>query len=181
MQLTEYGFSGMTLMDGERVEFAINLTDSSGRLLSKNAEALLLTDRRVIHLKGAPKSYRAVMTAVHDVNSVEVTAVRRGFGAYVWAALAFILGLILFATIDSTFVRLLSSSIVALMGVYLIISEVTEPKKPSAVFRAGSAEIKWEFTADAHRDDLSELINRLYHIKSTANGRVSGHDHFAPR
>ena len=172
MQLTEYGFSGMTLMNGEHVESAINLAKPSGRLKPKNAETVVLTDKRVIHLKGVGKGYRMVIAGIHDVDSVEVTAVRHGYSVYAWAALAFCLGMILFVTIDSTIIRFLSSSLVVLMGMYLFVNEITEPKKPAVVFRAGSTEIKCEFGADKHRDDLSELVNRLYQIKSTANGRV---------
>ena len=181
MQLTEFGFPGMSLMSGERIEFAINLTNSSGRLSSRSAEALLLTDSRIIHLKGQRKNHRAVMTAVHDVDSVEITDLRRGFGAYIWATLAFILSLVLFATIDNTGVRLVSSAIVVLMGVYLIVSEITEPRKPAVVFRAGIAEIRWEFRSDEHTDDVNQFINRLYQIKEASNGRVARHETFAPR
>ena len=181
MQLTDFGFPDTRLIDGERVEFAINMADSSRRSSSKNAEALLLTDSRIIHLRGPRKNHRVVMTDVHDVDSVEITAPRRGIGAYVWASLAFVLALILFATIDSAGVRIVSSSIVLLMGVYLIVSEITEPRKPAVVFRAGSAEIRWEFRPDDHADDVNQFINRLYQIKDASNGRVARHETFAPR
>ena len=181
MQLTEFGFPGMSLMDGERIEFAINSADSSGRLSSRSAEALLLTDSRIIHLRGSRKNHRAVMTAVHDVDSVEVTALRRGFGAYIWGALAFVLALVLFATIDNTGVQLVSSAIVLLMGVYLFVSEITEPNKPAVVFRAGSMEIRWEFRSGEHTDDVNQFINRLYQIKQASNGRVARPESFAPR
>jgi hypothetical protein len=181
LQLTEFGFPGMSLMSGERIEFAINTTDSSGRMESKNAEALLLTDSRIIHLKGPRKNHRAIMTAVQDVDSVEITSLSRGVGVYVWAALAFVLALILFVTIDNTVVRLVSSAIVLLMGVYLVVSEITEPKKPAAVFRAGPTEIRWEFRSDQHTDDVNQFINRLYQIKEASNGRFARHDYFAPR
>ena len=181
MQLTEFGFPGMTLMNGERIEFAINMADSSGRPSSKSKEALLLTDSRIIHLRGPRKSHRAVMTAVDDVDSVEITALRRGVGVYVWAALAFVLALVLFATIDNTGVRFVSSAIVLLMGVYLIVSEITEPNKPAVVFRAGSAEIRWEFRSDEHTNDVNQFVNRLYQMKAASNGRVARHESFAPR
>ena len=181
MQLTEFGFPEMSLYNGERIEFAINAADSSGRPSSKSAEALLLTDSRIIHLRGRRKNHRAVMTAVHDVDSVEITAVRRGVGAYVWAALAFILAMVIFATVDSTGVRLASSGIVLLMGVYLIVNEIMEPRKPAVVFRAGSAEIRWEFRSDNHADDVNQFINRLYQIKEASNGRTARHESFAPR
>lgn len=180
MQLTELGFPGVSLISGERIEFAINTADSSGRP-SKNAEALLLTDSRIIHLRGPRKNHRAVMTAVHDVDSVEITAVQRGIGAYVWAALAFILALVLFATVDNTGVRFVSSGIVLLMGVYLIVSELTEPQKPAVVFRAGGQEIRWEFRSDDRADDVNQFINKLYQIKAASNGRVPRHESFAPR
>lgn len=181
MQLTEFGFPGMSLMSGERIEFAINTADASGRMSSKRAEALLLTDSRIIQLRGPRKNHHAVMTAVHDVDSVEITALRRGVGAYIWGALAFILALVLFATVDNTGVRLVSSAIVLLMGVYLIVSEITEPKKPAVIFRAGSAEIRWEFRSKDHADDVNQFINRLYQIKEASDGRVARHESFAPR
>ena len=181
MELTEFGFGDVTLMDGERVAFAINMADSAGQPSSKRPEALLLTDSRIIHLSGNEKQRRAVMAAVNDVESVEITAYSEGYSAYLWAALAVVLSIVLFSTIDNTGVKLASSAIVLLMGVYLVISQLTEPGQPIVIFRAGGSEIRWEFDTGENSDDVNAFINRLYQIKELSVNRSGAPVNFAPR
>lgn len=181
MELTEFGFGGVTLMDGERVAFGIHTLDSAGRPTSKRPEALLLTDSRIIHLSGNEKQRRAVIAAVNDVEAVEIMANRQGYSAYLWAALAVGLSLVLFGTIENVGVKLASSAIVLLMGVYLVISQLTEPGKPMVVFRAGGSEIRWEFENEENSDDVNAFINRLYQIKESSVVRSGAPARFAPR
>lgn len=180
MELTEFGFTGVNLMDGERVAFAIDSANHGGNRSSNHPEALLLTDSRVIHLRGKERQRRAVMAAVSDVEAVEITAHRRGYGAYLWAALALALSVMLFGTIENTGVKVASSVIVLLMGVYLIANHLTEPGRPAVVFRAGGSEIRWEFE-DGERTDVDAFVNRLYLIKASAGNRLGVPSRFAPR
>jgi hypothetical protein len=181
LELTEFGFGGVTLMDGERVAFAINMADSAGRPSSRRPEALLLTDSRIIHLSGGEKQRRAVMAAVKDVEAVEITASRQGYSAYLWAALAVVLSIVMFGTIENTGVKLASSAIVLLMGVYLVVSQVTEPGNPMVVFRAGGSEIQWEFDSGENSEDVNSFINRLYQIKESSVNHSGAPASFAPR
>jgi hypothetical protein len=171
----------MTLMDGERVAFAINMTDSAGKPSSKHPEALLLTDSRIIHLSGNQKERKAVIAAVNDVESVEITSNREGYSAYLWAALAVVLSIVLFGTIDNTGVKLASSAIVLLMGVYLVVSQMTEPGKPMVIFRAGGSEITWGYENGENSDDVHAFINRLYQLKASSVNHSVGPASFAPR
>ena len=181
MELTEFGFGGVSLMDRERVAFAINTADSAGKPSSKRPEALLLTDSRIIHLSGNEKQRTAVIASVHDVEAVEITSNREGYSAYIWAALAVVLSIVLFGTIENTGIKLASSAIVLLMGVYLVISHVTEPGNPTAVFRAGGSEIKWEFDSGENSEDVNSFINRLYQIKESSVNHSGVPSKFAPR
>ncbi len=181
MELTEFGFKDVRLLEGENIAFAINVADPAGRPSSKFPEALLLTDTRVIHLSGPQKNRRAVMAAVADIGAVEITSNRRGVAAYLWAALAFVLAAVLFGTMENSAVRLGASSIVLLMGVYLIVSQLTEPGRPTAIFKAGNTEISWSYVADDKSDDVNSFISRLFQIKASAESKNGAQRTFAPR
>ena len=99
MELTEFGFGSVSLMDRERVAFAINAADSAGKPATKHPETLLLTDSRIIYLSGNEKQRTAVIASVRDVEAVEITSNREGYSAYLWAALAVVISIVLF---DST-------------------------------------------------------------------------------
>ena len=181
MELTEFGFKDVRLMEGEDIAFAINVADPAGRPSSKYPEALLLTDTRVIHLSGPQKKRRVVMAAVEDIVLVEIASYRRGIASYLWAALAFVLAFVLFATMENSVIRLGASAVVLLMGVYLIVNQLTEPGRPTAIFKAGATEINWSYGPDDDADDVNSFISRMFQIKASNGSRNGSHRSFAPR
>ena len=81
----------LILLDGEQIAAELETGSDNGNLWSGRHEALILTDSRIIHASTGGRRRGAVIAAVRDIDSVEVTTVRPGIGAYFWAALAVVL------------------------------------------------------------------------------------------
>ena len=90
----------LILLEGERIAVALETGAGNGNLWFGRHEALILTDSRIIHSSAGGRRRGTVIAAVRDVDSVEVTSVRPGIGAYFWAALAVVLSLVLFLNIE---------------------------------------------------------------------------------
>ncbi len=171
MNLAEYGFESLDLLEGEDIVFAIDMTNGGGRPLSGRPEALLLTELRLIHLAGAGKRRQAAMMPLGSVDSVEVTAAGGGISAYLWAGLAFALSVILYAVIDHSVARIAAALAVFAMGVYLVVNQITDSGQPTAVFRAGGAEIRWPFDHEGGSEGVNGLINALHRARSASDGQ----------
>ena len=178
MELEQYGLADAGLIDGERIESAINLGEDS----DDNKGVMLLTDRRVIHIHGDEKNRQAVFASIQDIIVVEVTMEREGMGAYVWAALSFLVALLLWRVIDNALGSVAAALLVALMGVYLIVDRVLSPGNPVAVFKTVSSEFRCELSGENVSPEIYDFINKLFQSKSesVANTR-SQVNHFAPR
>ena len=72
----------LILLEGEQVAAALETRGGSGPLSPGGHEALILTDSRIIHSSTGGRRRGAVVVAVGDIDSVEVTTVRPGIGAY---------------------------------------------------------------------------------------------------
>ena len=170
MNLGDYGFGDVELADGEDVVFAIDKTAGDGNPASKRREALLLTGRRLIHLSGSGKRRQAMMIPLRALDSAQVVAFRGGAGAYVWAGLAAVLSVVLYAVIDNLAGRILAPMAVLGMGAYLVVDHLTDAGQPAAVFRAGESEIRWLLDAREGAADAYALINALHAELSAADG-----------
>ena len=179
MNLVGHDLGGVELLEGERVDLAIDMTSGDGNRSSKTPDRLLLTSSRIIRLSGSGRGRHTDITSVDDVDSVQITAVREGIGAYVWAGLAVVLSVILYATIDHAIGRVAAPLIVFAMGVYLVVNHLLESGKPTVVFRSGHSEIRWVFDARDDVDDVHRFVARLYEIKESS--RPDRDRRFAPR
>ena len=173
MNLGDYGFEDFDLAEGEEVVFAIDKTAGDGNPASKRPEALLLTGRRLIHLMGSGKKRQAMMIPLRALDSAEAVSFKGGAGAYVWAGLAAVLSVVLYAVIDNLAGRVLAPLAVLGMGAYLVVNHLTDTGQPAAVFRAGESEIRWLFEAREGAADAYALINAL-HAQLAADGGENG-------
>ena len=180
MNLGDYGFEDVELADGEDVVFAIDKTAGDGNPASKRPEALLLTGRRLIHLAGAGKRRQAMMIPLGALESAQVVSFRGGAGAYVWAGLAAVLSVVLYAVIDNLAGRILAPMAVLGMGAYLVVDHLTDAGQPAAVFRAGESEIRWLLDARDGAGEAYALINAL-HGELASSGGDDGAGGFAAR
>ncbi len=179
MNTADLDFDGLQLIDGERVTVALQSKGGNGRLSTGHHEALLLTDSRIIHLSDGNDRRESIVASVHEVDAVEISAAGQGYSAFLWAALAFALSAILFMMIDQTVWKYAAAIVVFGMGVYLIVNRLTEPSKPSAVFKVGASEIRWSFDPQAEADAVHGFINDLYTLKAGPSSDTGGT--FAPR
>ena len=158
----------LILLDGEQIAAELETGSDNGHLWSGRHEALILTDSRIIHSSAGGRRRGAVIAAVRDIDSVEVTSVRPGVGAYFWAALAVVLSLVLFLNIDDGTWRVVAALVVLAMGVYLVVNQVLDSGEPTAVFRTGVSEIRWLFDAKKDSEAVYDFINRLYEVKASS-------------
>ena len=120
-----------------------------------------------------------MIAAVRDIDSVEVTSVRPGIGAYFWAALAVILSVVLYQIIEDGTWQIVAALAVLVMGAYLVVNQVLDSGEPTAVFRTNNSEIRWLFDAKKDSEAVYEFINRLYEVK--ANSLQVRNETFSPR
>ena len=162
MNLGDYGFEDFELADGEDVVFTIDKTGEGGNPASRRPEALLLTGRRLIHLAGSGKRRQSMMIPLRSLDSAQVISFKGGASAYVWAGLAAVLSVVLYAVIDNLAGRILAPMAVIGMGAYLVVNHLTDTGQPSAVFRAGESEIRWLFDAPDGANEAYALISAIH-------------------
>ena len=168
-----------TLLEGERIAAALETGSNNGHLWFGRYEALILTDSRIIHSSAGGRRRGTVIAAVRDVDSVEVTSVRPGIGAYLWAALAVVLSLVLYLNIDHDTWRIVAPLVVLAMGVYLVVNQVLDSGEPTAVFRTGGSEIRWLYDDKKDSEAVYDFINLLYEAKESSPQGSNGT--FSPR
>ncbi len=181
MDLAEYGFADVDLMDGEHVDTALDLAGGGGFRNNSVRRLLLLTDRRVIHLDGKTQNHRAVFASLENVDAVEIAEEVEGSGAFVWAGLAFVAALFLYFVIDNVAGRISGTVAVVLMGAYLIGDRLVSSSPLIMVFRAGPAELRCGLNNDRALDDAYPFINRMFELKSDAGSPAARTSRFAPR
>ena len=166
MDLEEFGLGELELLDGERVTAKMRADRQGGRRLARESGSLLLTDNRIIHISGEGNSRQTTMLSVQDIESVSVRLTfSEGIGPYLWAALSLALSLILYSYIEHAIGRIAIPLIVLAMGAYLVIDRVTERGRPSAIFKAREAEIRWPFDHEGESKEVYEFINSVYRAK----------------
>lgn len=163
VQLAQLGFQDLSLLDGEQVILSLDLTDGSSE--TPDPEVLLLTDRRLMHLDGSRKSRTVSMAAVQDVQMMEMTTEREGIGPFIWAALAFFVGFMLWRVVDHPLGSAAAGIVLALMGAYLIYDRLAAPGKNMLVFKAGVGEIRVEVRNEDVWAELDVLVHRLFRLK----------------
>ncbi|MXY47393.1 MAG: hypothetical protein F4Y44_10550 [Chloroflexi bacterium] len=172
---------GIALMTGEtvRATLGINLADDS----NAGKDSVLLTDRRVIHVSGGRANRRTVHTAIENISAVAISRQSvKGYGAFVWAALAFFVSVLLWRIIDSEMLALGTAAIVALMGVYLIVDRLWERGEHGLVIRTSSAEIRCALTGKNAQSEAEMFILRLFELKyERSNPQHTRAKTFAPR
>lgn len=172
---TQDAEEGIPLIDGERVDSTLNLgTDPEN---SNGQEVIVLTDRRVIRFEGGGKYPRYAIASLDEIDVVELAVERRGFAAYIWAGLAFVIAAVLYGMIDNTLGAITVSLLVALMGVYLIVDHLLTPGTPTVTFKTPSSEIRCVLAGDEPDPEVHVFINRLFQLQ----GRRQGQGRFAPR
>ena len=174
--------SDFNLMPNEQVQQSLGVDDTDASNDSRR-NIVLLTDRRVLHIVGAGPNRKTSYAAIEDISAVEITRQSAGgYGAFVWAALAFFVAAMLWRVIENPTLSYAAAAIVTLMGIYLIVDRLLSRGEHALVFKAGSAEIQCALKRDADNSEAETLITRLFELKEERSkpqyGRAKS---FSPR
>ncbi len=169
----------LDLMEGETIENFITSKAQNRRSSARGGDALLLTNRRIIHISGTGIGSDVVMAAIEDVDAVEFIEVTEGYAAFLWAALAVMLSMALYGILENQIARTIVPLMVLAMGVYLVINRIFFSGGPAAMFRTGGSAITWLFRSESEREEVRDFINELYRLKSSRGADSQGS--FAPR
>lgn len=182
MELDQSAFGDIRLMEGERIDSALNLTGKNSGDPASGPQVMLLTDRRIIRLDGNGERRKVSFASIQDVDTVEISAKQGGKGAFIWATMAFIAAGLLYPVIPHALGRAVAVGITALMGVYLVVDRLMDPGRPLVIFKAGSSQLWCDLNGDQASADVHVFINRLFELKAEdGSDNSSRANHFAPR
>ena len=167
-------------MEGERIDSVLNVRGENEG--GKVSDLVLLTDRRVIHVQGNSRDRRAVFASVEDIEAVEIGSEREGGSGFIWAGLALLAAVLLYFVIDHSVGRIAGAAAVASLGVYLAAEQILTPRRSTALFKAGSSEIRCDLKGDLAKTEVYAFVNRLFQLKSGVSVDLTSRpDGFAPR
>jgi hypothetical protein len=169
IQLSQFGFEDLSLLDGEHVEMSLDLTD--GSLEATDQEVLVLTDRRLLHLGGSRRNRMVSMAAVPDIGMMQMTNEKEGAGPFIWAALAFFVGIMLWQVVDHAVGGPAAGIVLLLMGLYIIYDRLTSPGKNILVFKSGVGEIRVEVRNEDVWSEIDSLAHKLFRLKDEGASR----------
>ena len=182
MELEKLGLDDFGLIDGERVDTALNLREGQEGEDAAAPNVVLLTDRRVIHLNVNGRTRKAVFASLQDVEAVEIAGERRGYGGFIWAGMAFVVAIMLWRVWDHPVGSFLAAVAVAMMGVYLIVDHLLTPGVTSATFKAGSSQLRFGIDGPQASAEVYAFVNRLFELKGSGNAHDAfGRRRFTPR
>ena len=171
----------VSLIADEEVQASIG-TGEDG--IHADGDAILLTDKRVIHISGSLVNRRLSTAAIEDIGIVEITRQSAGgYGSFIWAALAFFVSFALWRfIIDNQTIAIAAAAIVALMGVYLIFDRLTSRGGHIVSFKTNGAEIQCHLPENYNQADANALITRLFELKEErSNPHRARAQSFSPR
>jgi hypothetical protein len=182
VELERFGFTDVSLMKGERINFSLDLSEGDEDESSDKPEVVLLTDKRVIHLYGNGKRRKAIFASIEDINSVELSVEHDGRSTYMWAAVAFIVAISLFFAIDHTVGRVAAALAVGLMGIYLIVDHLMDPGTAQVIFKTGSSQLGFGLKNPQASSNVYPFINQLFQMKGeNSSDGLTRAGRFAPR
>ena len=182
VDIEKTGFGDVSLMDGETIDSAISLTAGLNGDYARDPDVILLTDKRIIRLTAEGRRHNAVFVALQNIDAVEITTQREGYGAFLWGGLSFFVAIMLWKVWDHPLGSGLAAAAVALMGVYLVLDRIFSPGTVQASFKAGSSQVMCGLKSDQASRDIYPFVSRLYQLKSrVAEDGTRGAGSFAPR
>ena len=164
-RLDRLGVDGLHLMSQERIDSALNLSDDQDSETEADT-IVVLTDRRLIQFTGGSGRRTATFVQLRNVDAVEVTTERQGYGGYVWGALAILAATMLWWVWENPVGSFAAAAIVTLMGVYLIVDQILSPGRTRVNFRVGPSELQCGVDSGTPSEDIYGFVNRLFQLKA---------------
>ena len=120
---------------------------------------------------------------MRDIRSAEFGYQKEGYGAFLWAALAFGIAVALYFTIDHQVGSLVSSAMVVAMGLYLIIDRTISQGRSVVSFNAGGSEVRCSLGRHLPPEDVQAFVNSVFELKAAQDAPPpdARPERFAPR
>ena len=175
IDLGQTSLTDVNLLEGERAETTLSLSDDPKGKRRASTDVLVLTDRRLIHLLDDGGTRQTVFVWLADIIAVRVGTERiGGVGGYIWGILSIIAAILVWSVWDRPVLDVVAAGALLLMGAYLVWDRLnTSPLFQMAISAGGS-----QMTMNVHRSVAPELVyaftNRLFETK--ARGARSDED-----
>ena len=88
---------------------------------------------------GSGERRDTTFVSLESIDSVEISRERKGYSAYVWGVVAFLVAIGIYIVWDQPIGRIAGALAIAAMGVFLIVEHLITPNGVKATFRAGSS------------------------------------------
>jgi hypothetical protein len=161
----------VALLAEESVDSTFHLKDG---LTSENqdlSDVLLLTNLRIIYLKGKPGRQRVQSLPLDKLDSLEVSNQSEGYGSLVWAALAGLVALMIWGIWDHRLAPVAALTVFA-MGAYLVIDRLVFSAGCHAVISAGSSPMKVEINSEPAERDIDQFVDRIFLLRQEIVNRA---------
>ena len=159
------GMDSAALMPGEEVQKSLGI-DEGGSSNSHSKSIVFLTDRRIIHISRTGSNQRTSYATIEDISAVEITRQSvEGYSAFIWAVLAFFVSAMLWRIIENQTLSIAAATVVALMGIYLIVDRLWARGEHALVFKVGGAEIRCALKGSGNQPDAEALVTRMFELK----------------
>lgn len=166
MELSEFRSANVHLVTGETIVSSLNLSKSPDEKDVSDTETIVLSNKRMMYFSGGLNQKQLSIIPVDEITSVEINIEERSKHAYLWAALAFAVSVSLILIIDPFFIRLVSSLIVGLMGLYLIVDHVMTTTLYRIQFKSNSAEISCMIKPEHVEERAYTFIGDFFELKN---------------
>ena len=162
------GTEEISLSDGESVDSAVDLKGEKGGATDRNPAVVVLTNKRIIYVQGSGERRDTTFVCLEKIDSVEISRERKGYGAYVWGVVAFLVAAGIYSVWDQPIGRIAGALAIAAMGVFLIVNHLITPNGVKATFRAGSSVLQCALTDSRALQEMYVLVNGLFSLKGRA-------------
>ena len=171
----------LALMPGEQVDCVFDVgrgVTDDGR---EPSEALYLTSRRIIHVRGRGSRRRLVLLSLRNIDAVEMMRQPLGYGTFVWAALAAVVAVLVWQVWDHGLAPL-ASLVVLTMGAYIVIDRLLSLQHLYVIVTAGASQVRLELRSKGASRDIHDFTTRVFQLQEeAATGGPPGGIRFPPR
>jgi hypothetical protein len=167
IDLEQTAFADVDLLDGERAETTLSLSDDPKRRRGAATDMLVLTDRRLIHLADDGRAREAVFIWLADIIAVRVGTERTGgVGGYVWGVLSIIAAILVWSIWDRPVLDVVAAGVLLLMGAYLVWDRLNTPPLFQMAVSAGGSQMSMNVHRSVSPELVYEFTNRLFETKA---------------
>ena len=171
----------LTLMPEERVDCVFDVNRGVTDGVREPAEALFLTSRRIIHVRGRGTRRRLVFLSLRNVDAIEIVRQPLSQGVFIWAALAVVVAVLIWQVWEHGLAPL-ASLVVLGMGAYLVVDRLLALQHLHVVLTSGASQVRLELRSKRASRDIHDFTTRVFQLQEeAATGGPPGAIRFPPR